>query len=107
MDSLPPKIQKALIECRKEVAASLCREQRLKAENDKLKRLLISQREDAAMIAIELTKNSDMWRQECIQMQNSFSWKITKPLRLLKKMVHSLHIIGFKLTLLKIVNCWK
>lgn len=106
MNTLLPEIQNALAECRKEMSASLCREQALKEENDELKELLISQREDAAMIAIELTKNSEIWRQECLQLQSSLSWRLTKPLRLLKKVVHSLDINGLKLTLLKIKN-WR
>lgn len=104
MDSLSPEIQKALLKCRKEMAAGLRREQELKEENDELKRRLLLGQHGGTIPAFAMAGNADLWRQECIQMQNSLSWKLTKPLRLMKKVLHSLRINGLKLTLLKIVN---
>lgn len=104
MNSIGPEIQRALAECRKEMAASLCREQTLTEENEELKRQLLSQQNDAAASILALANDADLWRQECLKMQNSLSWKITKPLRLIKKGVHSLRTVGLKLTFLKVMK---
>jgi len=107
MNSLSVEIQKALAECREELSASICREQKLRKENDKLKEQLLSLKEDVNSTNLTLVNESDLWREECIRMQNSFSWRITKPLRLIKKFVYSLRTVGFRLTFSKIANRWK
>lgn len=104
MNSLAPEVQKALAECRKEMAAGLCREQTLIEENEELKRQLLSPQSDAAASILALANEADLWRQECRKMQNSLSWRITKPLRLLKKVIHSLRTVGVKLTFFKAIK---
>lgn len=101
MNSLEPAVQRALAECRKEMAAGLCREQTLIEENEELKRQLLSPQSDAAASILAMANEADSWRQECQKMQNSLSWRITKPLRLLKKVIHSLRTVGVKLTFFK------
>lgn len=45
-----------------------------------------------------------VWYQEWIDMQNSFSWKITKPLRMVKKVLSSLRTYGLRITISKIMQ---
>lgn len=104
MNSLEPEVQKALAECRKEMAAGLCREQTLIEENEELKKQLLSSQSDAAASILAMANEADLWRQECQKMQNSFSWRITKPLRLFKKLIHSLRTVGLKRTLYKVAK---
>lgn len=89
MYSLSPEVQEALAECREEMAAILHHEQALMKQNEKL------------------CQENEELRQEYLRMQNSLSWKITKPLRLIKKTIHSLRTVGLRLTLVKIFNHWK
>lgn len=102
MDSLPAEVQKALAAYRKVLADSICREQKLREENDALKQLLTSHQEGTEASVMLLTDDADLWRQECLRMQESLSWRITKPLRLVKKVIRSLQTVGLKLTLVKI-----
>lgn len=107
MDSLPAEVQKALAAYRKVLADSICREQKLREENDALKQLLTSHQEGTEASVMLLTDDADLWRQECLRMQESLSWRITKPLRLVKKVIRSLQTVGLKLTLVKIFKRWK
>lgn len=107
MDSLPADVQKALAAYRKVLADSICREQKLREENDALKQLLTSHQEGTVASVMLLTDDADLWHQECLRMQESLSWRITKPLRLVKKVIRSLQTVGLKLTLIKIINRWK
>lgn len=107
MDSLSAQVQKALTEYRGELAASISREQKLREEIEALKRHMVSHQEDTGVSVALLAPDSDLWHQECLRMQNSFSWRITKPLRLIKKVARSLRTVGLKATLVKIMNRWK
>ncbi|MCM1231837.1 MAG: hypothetical protein NC489_17095 [Ruminococcus flavefaciens] len=90
MDNLPAKVQKALAAYRKELAVSICREQKLREENEALKQLLSSHQEDEVASVTLMSVDSGLWYQECMRMQKSLSWRITKPLRLVKKVIRSL-----------------
>lgn len=43
-----------------------------------------------------------LWREECLAMQKSLSWRITAPLRMIKKIVQSIKSDGFVRTMKKI-----
>lgn len=103
MDDLSPEVQKALAECRKELAASISENQRLKEEIAYLKRH-ISVANDAGISIIAETDDFNKWHRECLRMQSSLSWKITKPLRLIRKVICSFRTIGVRQTLSKIIN---
>lgn len=56
-----------------------------------------------ASLIYEMMQNSNQnWYEECRNMQSSLSWRITKPLRLLKKVIHSIKVNGFVVTIKKI-----
>jgi len=44
----------------------------------------------------------EVWHAECLKIQNSFSWRITKPLRLCKKVWTSLRCNGLRATFVKV-----
>ena len=53
-------------------------------------------------IAYPVQYYDEVWHQECLNMQKSLSWRITKPLRLSKKVVKSLRQNGVRATVNKI-----
>ncbi len=102
MDELNPKIQAALAECRQAMASQLLNEAKLTAENRELREMLLLRLPPDAVMSYLQDQDPNTWKQECMMMQNSLSWRITKPLRLIKKVAVSFKTMGIRYTIKKI-----
>ena len=101
MDILSSDLQKAIQVYREKLAELMHRESLLQEENDRLRAALLEEDPDV-IEGVIWTSEANPWYRECLAMQNSFSWKITRPLRLVKKVLKSLKVNGIRTTIHKV-----
>lgn len=112
MNCLSPRVQAALAELRNEMAASLCHEQMNRLSPEDQAALAELRNEMFGLCPEQALKDENdrlksqlfLMNEEYLRIQNSLSWKVTKPLRLVKKVLYSLRTVGLRLTLVKIFN---
>lgn len=102
MDTLSPDIQKMLAEYRELLAESVEREKVLYEENMSLRKGILKTKDTPELMGENAADELNVWYSECIHMRNSLSWRITKPLRVLAKVLISFKNGGLKFTLQKI-----
>lgn len=78
--------------------------QAVKEYEECIQKLLESRKETTDELGniVYYASSDGEYQQECINMMNSFSWKVTKPLRLIRKVELSLRRNGIKETIIKI-----
>ena len=103
MDDLNREVLQVLAECRKAMSNQLIYVYSLQEENRQLQETLLRHSHEEMPTNLP-DQDTYRWKRECIEMQNSLSWRVTKPLRLVQKVLTSLRISGLRYTVKKIVE---
>ena len=110
MQNFTAETERLFDDCKQLLAKHAIEIERLQAENQQLRNELDQRnmQPTAAVFSVPSQPAQQeyvmVWYQEWLAMQNSLSWRITKPLRILKKVFSSWKNEGLRITLKKIAN---